>query len=252
MELYGLDVSQYQGAVDWRKVRQAGKQFVMIRMGWCGYNGTITWDQRFEENIRGAAEAGLEVGVYLYSYADSAASAQAAARSVLDRLAARRVTYPVALDMEDRMYWSTGKAANTTVAAGFLDTIQAGGYYAMLYTYTSFAITYLDMQKLGSYDLWVADYRSSVGYTGPYGIWQYTGTGKVDGVSTAVDLDVAGKDYADIIRKAGLNHLEDNPQDCAQEVAQLQQLLEEANQRAQLAQQKLEKLLANLRTLAEE
>ena len=203
----GIDLSQYQGTVDWKQIKQAGIVFAFVRAGWCGYEGGITPDERFAANMKGAAEAGIHTGVYLYSYAKTASAAQCAADALLAMAEPYQLTMPVALDFEDRQYLSMASSQNTAIAAAFLERVQQKQYYAMLYTYTAFAQTNLDMKALSAYDLWIADYRSQVGYTGSYGIWQYTGSGRVPGIAVDVDRDIAYKDYPAIIRAAGLNGL---------------------------------------------
>lgn len=206
----GVDVSKYQGRIDWRRVAAAGYRFAFVRTGWAGYAGDIEegYDPRFVENAVGAREAGLSVGAYVYSYMNTPAAAHAAAESVMRLVEPYRLTYPLVLDFEDaKTYAALGRARNTAIARTFLEDLEAGGYYAMLYTYTNFANNYLDMGALAAYDLWIADYRASVGYRGSYGIWQYTSSGRVNGITGAVDLDRSYKNYGSIIRGAGLNHL---------------------------------------------
>lgn len=206
----GIDVSKYQGRIDWPAVAAAGQRFAMVRTGWGGYAGGIEegYDPRFVENITGARAAGLGVGAYLYSYMNTPAAARAAAESMMRLVRPFQPDYPVVLDLEDAStYGALGRAKTTAIAKAFLEALEAGGYYAMLYTYTNFANNYLDMSALRAYDLWIADYRAQVGYRGSWGIWQYSSSGRVAGISGAVDLDRAYKDYPAIIRRAKLNHL---------------------------------------------
>lgn len=214
----GIDVSKYQGRIDWRRVAAAGYRFAFVRTGWAGYAGGIEegYDPRFVENAVGAREAGLSVGAYVYSYMNTPAAAHAAAESVMRLVEPYRLSYPLVLDFEDaKTYAALGRARSTAIARSFLEDLEAGGYYAMLYTYTNFANNYLDMAALSAYDLWIADYRASVGYRGSYGIWQYTSSGRVNGITGAVDLDRSYKYYSSIIRGAHLNHL-DAPQPAMQ------------------------------------
>lgn len=207
MEWKGIDVSKYQKAIDWAKVRQAGIRFAFIRLGWCDNQGNLNLDETFSQNIKQAAEAGLETGVYLYSYALTEAAARKAAKKMLALLPEYPVTYPVAFDLEDPTYYGMGRDTNTAIAAAFLSQMEEGGYYAMLYTFTAFLQEHLETAALSAYDLWLADYRSQPGYTGNFGIWQYSSKGQVDGVATAVDLDISYRDYAALIREHGLNGL---------------------------------------------
>lgn len=213
MEFKGIDVSYHNGAIDFNKVKAAGYSFAILRAGWCGYDGQIVkgkgYDARFDTFVKDALSAGLDVGVYVYSYAKTPEAAKVAAQQVLAMIKPYKLTMPIMWDYEDSaLYASFGRAKNNELCKAFLDEIEAAGYYGMLYTYTSFANSYLDMSQLQKYDLWIADYRGYVGYKCAYGIWQYTSSGSVDGVSSArCDLNKAYRDYPSIIKAAGLNGL---------------------------------------------
>lgn len=220
-KIYGIDVAKYQGLVDYRKVADAGKEFVMVRMGWAGFDGKIVanggLDPYFETNMKNARAADISVGVYLYSYCKTEAAAIFAAKETTALLAEYEVDYPVAFDMESisvtepkgALYDKMSRAENTAIAKAFLATMQASGYYTMLYTYKSFLQSYLNIADLAEYDLWLAHYtknNAASDYTGNYGMWQYAGdTGTCPGVTGACDLNVAFIDYAKVIRAAGLN-----------------------------------------------
>lgn len=219
-EIYGIDVSKHNGVIDWRKVKASGKGFAFIRLGWCGYDGKIVanggLDPMFKTNAEGAIAAGLDIGVYLYSYAKTAAAATVSAQETLALVKPYKLTYPIAFDIEDAMHVSMTKEQNTAIVNAFLSTIETAKYYGMLYTYKSFAESNLNMSQLKGFDFWVAQYASKCTYAGPYGIWQYNGdvpgfTGKCDGVNGACDLNVSYKDYAAIIKNAKLNTLTSNP-----------------------------------------
>lgn len=216
-EFKGIDVSYYNGTIDFAKVKAAGYSFAILRAGWCGYDGLIVkgkgYDTRFDTYIKDAIAAGINVGVYVYSYAKTPEAAKVAAQQVLAMVKPYKLTMPIFWDYEDRaLYASFGKAKNNEICKAFLDEIERNKYYAMLYTYTSFADSYLDMSRLQKYDLWIADYRGYVGYKGAYGIWQYTSSGSVPGVSSArCDLNTAYRDYPAIIKAAGLNGLTPAP-----------------------------------------
>ena len=210
--LYGIDVSKHNGTVDWKKVKSAGKDFAFIRLGWAGYDGRIEanggLDPMFHANVKGALDAGLNVGVYVYSYAKTPTAAIVAAKETLKLVKPYRLTYPIAFDIEDSMYQSMGKAINTEIAKAFLSTVEEAKYYGILYTYKNFAESYLDMNQLSRFDLWIAQYGSKCTYQGKYGIWQYAGNdGRCAGVSGACDLNIAYKDYPQIIKSAQLNRL---------------------------------------------
>lgn len=198
----GFDLSSHQGEVHWRRVEA---DFAMVRAGWSWYEGGMNIDQRFLENVAGAQAAGIPWGAYLYAYDKTPAAAVKSADRLADLLDPFQIPYPVAYDFEDSQYLSTGRKANTAICAAFLERLQERGYYAMLYTYTNFALGFLEMENLAPYDLWIADYTGKVGWPGKYGMWQYTGSGTLSGVTGPVDLDRAYKDYPAIIQGAGLN-----------------------------------------------
>ena len=205
MELKGIDVSKYQGEIDWRRVAAAGMKFAFVRVGWAGYEGGMdeSRDPYFAQNMQGALDAGLAVGAYVYSYCKTPTAARRAAKEAAALLAPYCLAMPVALDIEDAAtYKSLGRAYNSAVAAAFLDEVRAAGYYPLLYTYTSFANSWLDMAALSKYDLWLADYRGVMGIPGA-AIWQHTSDGRVDGISGRVDLNIAYKDYPALLSGQG-------------------------------------------------
>lgn len=240
----GIDLSSHQGTVSWGKVVA---DFAILRAGWSWYEGGMNIDQRFRENVTGAQAAGIPWGVYLYAYDRSPVAAVKSADRLADLLDSFQIPYPIAYDFEDGQYVTEGRReANTAICAAFLKRLQERGYYAMLYTYTNFARSFLDMGALASYDLWIADYTGKVGWTGPYGMWQYSAKGRLEAIGSGkvdVDLNIAYKDYPAIIRGAGLNGYGARPgdgEDCAalrrekealeEEKAALEKRLEEIHQ----------------------
>lgn len=219
MQIKGIDVSKHQGKIDWPKVAAAGYKFVIIRAGWSWYDGGLSVDSTFLDNIEGAQAAGMDVGVYVYSYDRSAAAAKIAAQRLLDLLKPYKLLYPVYFDMEYEPFNLTaGKALNTAICKAFMSTIERAGYYAALYASTDFMINYLDMSQLAAYDVWVAQYASKCTYPGSYGMWQYgvigsygvkgkdyTIDGAVPGINANCDLNIAYRDYPSLIKGAGLN-----------------------------------------------
>lgn len=209
MKIRGIDVSYCQTKVDWQKVKEEGIRFAMVRVGYCMNDGSLKVDRMFKSHMEGAVAAGLDVGVYLYSYATSPSAAKKAAQQVLKAVEPYRLTYPIALDMEyDDEYIKNSKENNTAIAAAFLREMEKGGYYAMLYCSKDFLDSYLMPERLTAFDKWIAQYNSKCTSKHAHGIWQYSGSGKVRGVAEKVDLDVAYKDYPRIIRRAKLNKLE--------------------------------------------
>lgn len=213
----GIDVSVHNGTINWAKVKASGIDFAIIRVGWSWYEGGLDVDKNFKTNITGAIDAGLDVGVYVYAYDKTPEAAAISAEKVIEAIKPYKITYPIVYDMEETKlcgYTTNTKAYNNSIASAFLNKIEENKYYGMLYTYTSFALSYLDMSSMTNYDFWIADYRSKekldTQFKYSYGMWQYIGTGGTcDGVTGDCDKDYSYKNYAKIIKNAGLNHLDD-------------------------------------------
>lgn len=221
-----IDISEHnvrRGAINWPAVKASGITGVMIRIGWAGCEGPIAGnnalDQSLDASIRGAHAAGLDVGLYVYTYTKTPAAAKIAARECVE-IAKRYpgiINLPIALDVEETALpclIEQGKAGLTDTVIAFLDEVKRLGYYAVWYTYTAFAIQYLDRVRLADYDLWVADYRgdetlmqSQLGRS-DYGLWQYLGDkGTCAGVTGPCDRNYCYRDYPAVIAAAGLNGL---------------------------------------------
>lgn len=206
MQLKGIDVSKYQGDIDWKKVKSAGISFAFIRVGYAGYEGNIVVDSKYHYNIKNATANGIDVGVYVYSYCKTVAATKRAAKETLELVKPYFLSYPIVFDIEDNIYIKNTKSFNSQIASSFLNEIELANYYAMLYTYTYFANTFIDMKSLSKFDLWIADFRAKVGYNGNYSIWQYTDKGKVDGIKTLVDLNYGYKNHKSLIQISKLNN----------------------------------------------
>lgn len=204
MQRKGIDVSSHQGDIDFRKVKDAGIEFVMLRAGYGWENPQEQTDSRFLSYYRLAVQAGLPCGAYHYSYARSAREADQEAEFFLKITAGLRFEYPVAYDVEDKTQMDLGREAVTEIAAAFCGSLEKAGYYPCLYTNPDWIRNRLDLEKLKGRDIWLAHYAPKPGY-GDIGMWQYTGSGSVDGISTSVDLDIAYRDYPTLIRARGLN-----------------------------------------------
>lgn len=195
----GIDVSKFQGNIDWNRVKAAGIDFVIIRVGYRGYTyGTITEDPYFETNIKGALAAGIDVGVYFFSQAITEQEAKQEAQWTLQKIAPYKITYPVVIDTE---YVSGGRANSmsatqrTSVVNAFCAEVKNAGYTPMIYASKSWLENNLNMSYLNQYDVWLARYASAPEYTGPFTIWQYTSKGYVDGISGYVDRNIGYKRY---------------------------------------------------------
>jgi lysozyme len=194
---FGVDVSEHNGTIDWAALKADGVQFAMIRIGYRGYDqGAISEDAAFERNIKGAHDAGMQVGVYFFSQAVSEDEAAEEAKWVIERLHSETIDLPVVYDME--MYSdetnargnTTTREQRTTDAAVFLDNIANAGYTPMLYASTGTYETVFDPQYLTGYQFWVAEYDTVCSYPYTYAMWQYSESGSLNGVSTNIDLDL--------------------------------------------------------------
>lgn len=193
----GIDVSYYQGNIDWRKVADAGYEFAILRIGFRGYgeSGTLKVDESFSNNLKGAHEAGLDVGVYFFAQAINEAEAIEEADFVLSILNETPLELPVIYDPElikndeARTDNVTGKQFTLNTIA-FCERIRESGYEPMIYSNMVWEATLFDMEKLQRYPFWYADYESVPQTPYQFSIWQYSETGQVDGIEGNVDLNI--------------------------------------------------------------
>ena len=212
-----IDVSRYQGKITldgWRKVKAAGYKGVMLKT--VSTNKRLSKradglyiDPTFETNYRNAKAAGLDVGVYYYTYATSEAMADAELALLRQAVYGKELTLPVAVDVEENKLKPMSTLDLTNLTAYALEQVEKMGFYAQLYTYTHYSNMELDMGRLASrWDVWLADYTGktpAVGYH--YNAHQHTSKGNVPGISGNVDLNVTTVNYPRIIRKKGLTRL---------------------------------------------
>ena len=194
----GIDVSKWQGTIDWEAVADAGIDFAIIRVGYRGYStGVLVEDSYFEKNIKGATAAGIKVGVYFFSQAITQAEAVEEASMVISLISGYNLTYPVFIDTEESggRADSLTKTQRTAVVLAFLKTITNSGYSAGVYASKNWYTDNLNASLLSSYTIWVAQYSSTLTYTGKYDIWQYSQTGTVDGISGNVDMNISYLGY---------------------------------------------------------
>ena len=198
-----LDVSRWQGRIDWDKVKKSGKiDGVMLRV--LGSKGGKPYlDPCFARNYAECARLGLPVGGYYYTCAVTQRQTGEELAALKTALRGKTFQLPLAIDVEDPRLRSLAPAKLSALVARAADRIETWNLYAMVYTYTNFADTALAAQPLAPYDLWLADYRGKRPAR-RHGMWQYTSSGKIPGVSGPVDLSHAYKDYAAIIQRAGL------------------------------------------------
>ena len=188
MALKGIDVSEWQGTIDWREVAKDGVQFAVIH---AGYGRELSQkDKYFERNYAGARAAGIKVGAFWYSYADSVARAEQEARTCLKVLDGKHLDLPVFFDQEyEPGILKLSTKTRTDIVLKFLETIKAAGRPCGLYSSTDFITTKLQANRLTAYPLWIAEYGSKLHYTGKVWAWQYTDKGRVAGIKGRVDMD---------------------------------------------------------------
>ena len=201
-----MDVSRWQGRIDWDAVKRSGKiDGVMLRV--LGSKGGKPYvDPAFERNYAACTARGIPVGGYYYTCAVTPRQTAAELAALRAALAGKNFQMPIAIDVEGANLRALTPAKLSARVAEAAAQLEAWGLYAMVYTYTNFADTALDMAALAAYDLWIADYRGHRP-TRKHGMWQYTSKGKIPGVSGPVDLSHAYKDYTAIIAKKGLDRL---------------------------------------------
>lgn len=187
----GIDISSFQGKVDFKKLKESGVEFVMIRVG--GTKGIDTdyfIDEQFENNIINANKYGIDAGVYFYSYANSIESAKKDAKWVLKKIEDYKIDLPIAFDWENWKYYNDYHLSFfglTSMAESFVDVIEDAGYQGMIYS----SKTYLENIWLPSNkDIWLAHYTDKTNYQGSYRMWQMCENGRVSGISNAVDIDI--------------------------------------------------------------
>lgn len=195
----GIDVSRYQGNIDWMQVKAAGIDFVMIQVGYRnGVYGNIAEDIYFERNIQGALNAGIDVGVYFFSQAITEQEAREEAAWAVKKVAPYKITYPICIDSEYRKNGranSLSAAVRTGVVNAFCKEVQDSGYTPMIYASKSWFEDNLYMSYLSGYEVWLARYNSVPEYTGSFQMWQYTNKGHVPGIQGYVDRDWGYKRY---------------------------------------------------------
>ena len=188
----GIDISSWQGDIDFERVKEAGVEFVFIRVGSTkGINAEYFVDKKFEQNIKGFNEVGIPVGVYFYSYANSKESAIKDAEWVLEQIKDYKVELGVAYDWESWSFFNNfhqSYYSTTMNAKAFLDRVAKEGYKGLLYS----SKNYLEKvwYPLDDYDVWLAHYTRQTSYSGKYKYWQLASNGKVPGINGFVDMNI--------------------------------------------------------------
>ncbi len=195
---YGIDVSKYQGAINWQQVKASGVRFAMIRVG----TTKKGLDEQFINNINGANAAGIRTGIYIYSYATTPEAAAAEANQVLAWIAPYTVSFPIAIDIEDSCQKGLNAGQLQAIADTFCGIINANGYEPMVYASRNW---FAGRMPAVSSPRWVAQYATACDYPGDYAMWQSSSHGSVAGVPSRVDVNHLYVDYFSRIIQEGFN-----------------------------------------------
>lgn len=202
--MVGIDVSHHNGKIDWAAVRAAGVDFAIIRVGFRGYGdkGTLKLDSRFNENVEGALNNGIQVGVYFYSQAVTVYEAVEEASVAVNYSRKYNITLPIYFDTEFSNSEHSGRAdrltasQRTNIAVAFCEAVKNAGYKPGIYASKTFYTDELNFSRLSNYEIWVAHYTSeTTDFKYDYKVWQYTPKGRVNGIPNDTDINIALFDY---------------------------------------------------------
>ncbi|MBR6873400.1 MAG: glycoside hydrolase [Ruminococcus sp.] len=201
----GLDISSCQSGVDFKKVRSAGYSFVILRLNeWDRNKKDVVMDSEFDEYYKAAKAAGLGVGAYWFTYANTVDYVKYEADTAVKWLKGRQLDYPVWFDLEREEQFSQGMSFCDQAVKTFCDTLEKAGWFTGVYCSTYWYTKCVSAAVRERYACWIAEWSSKCSYTGSYGMWQ-NGTARVSGISGDVDHDYCYTDYPSIIKSAGLN-----------------------------------------------
>lgn len=201
----GIDVSKWNGNINWRAVKNSGINFAMIRTSFGWSNREKYTDRQLKNNINGAKSVHMPIGAYHYSYAKNPTEAIWEADFFIDRLKWTKWEYPVCMDLEDKCQLDLSNDQRTNIALSFLNRVNSAGYFTGIYCCLEWAKHKLNMDKLSKHTLWIAHWNEKCGYDKPYGLWQYTSSGSVPGINGRVDMNYSYIDYPSIIKKSHKN-----------------------------------------------
>lgn len=214
-----LDISAYQGEVDFAKVKSDGIWGVMLK----ATEGERYLSPAFDKNYQKTTDSGLYVGAYHYLRASTPAEALKEAQFFLQKVAGKKLTLPLAVDIEAPEQQPIADLA--PIAKAFCDEVERNKYYAMIYSTVNWFQTKLASSQLDVFDRWIAQVGvNQPTFNKPYGMWQYTWNAQINGITGRVDENISYKDYPTIIRNAGLNHLESEPEPPVSKVITVKQL----------------------------
>jgi GH25 family lysozyme M1 (1,4-beta-N-acetylmuramidase) len=194
---FGIDISRHEGEIDWKKVKESGVEFVFIRIGYRGYQtGILHLDENFHQNIKGALEQNLDIGVYVFSQAINEEEALEEAELVIKELENYKITLPVVFDPES-ISWEEARTDDisgeqfTKNTIAFCNRVKEAGYDPMIYSNLIWETEFFDLSQLSEYKIWFADYEKKPQSPYHFEFWQYEGEGiKVPGINRKVDADI--------------------------------------------------------------
>ena len=194
MSKKGIDVSEFQGKIDWEKVKNSGVEFAILRCGY-GMDFSNQDDVEYERNANECERLGIPYGVYLMSYANTVEKARSEAKHVLRLIEGRKISLGVWYDIEDNgTSGAINKETLTNIINTFCNTIKNAGYEVGVYANLNWLENKIEKTIKDNYDIWVAQYYSKCEYEGKYIMWQHTSSGKVNGISTNVDMNILYED----------------------------------------------------------
>lgn len=192
----GIDVSRWNGYVEWSKVAESGIQFAIVRCGYRGAeSGDLIEDSSFRENMKDAQLAGIELGAYFYTQAITEVEAIEEASAAVELCKQYHLSYPIYIDTES--FHGKGRADDltkeqrTAICKAFCQTVESAGYEAGVYASRNWMENQLNMKELNEYSVWLAEYQKDPSYRGSYELWQYTSSGSIDGIERKVDLNIS-------------------------------------------------------------
>lgn len=218
----GLDISSYQGGINFDAIKSAGVEFLILRAGFTGWGTGVSYnkDNCFENFYNQAKQHDINVGAYWYSCANTKEKGIAEARYLYENcLKGKQFEYPIYIDVEDTHHQVNNKRGVTDGIIGFCEYLENLGYYVGIYA--SDISGFQDkmyLNELNAYDKWVARYGSEPKYVKQYGMWQSTSSGRINGYNGNLDCDIAYKDYSSIIKNMGLNGFSKSSTDNTQNI----------------------------------
>lgn len=199
---FGVDISSKQGVVDFKKLKKAGCDYVMIKVGGRGYSsGEIVLDEKLKDYMTGAKNAGLDIGVYFFSQAITEDEIKEEVQTLLEAIKDYSVNYPIVFDMEEiegdmARVDSLDIDSRTSLAKQFLDDVKKAGYTPMLYGNKEWLVTKIDLEALSDYDIWLSQEADTPDYPYEFTMWQYDKEGTISGISEKTGMNISFVDYS--------------------------------------------------------